>query len=719
MKTLYALLALPCCSILQARAQDHDTSKHKNLSTVVITGNGESYTEKEPSTSLRLQTPLLETPQNIQIVGKAMLKDQQVISMSDGLIRNVSGLIRMEHWGDLYTNITARGSQIQALRNGFNVVNSYWGPLTEDMSFTDKIEFIKGPAGFLISSGDASGMYNVVTKKPTGESKGEAAMTVGSFGLYRGSLDLDGKLSRDGKLLYRLNVAAQNRKSHRANEYNDRYVVAPVISYQLDAKTKLSLEYTYQRANMSNVGSYYVFDPNGFATRPVGFTQLPAGMPGVQINDHSAFFLVEHELNKDWKINAQAARFEYRQLGSSAWPGSVQADGSMIRNISIWDAQSSMSMAQFFVNGMIQTGPLRHKILAGLDLSQKEYLADWTQTKSIDDTNHYFNPNAADFDVNTMSAGYPVFDRSLPLEQRARAGFGFQTLQSTGIYVQDEIGLWKNRVRLTLGGRYTDMRQAYAGPEIAARQFTPRAGISYSLNKQTAIYALLDRSFVPQSGILSSGESVRPITGTSMEAGIKRNWWHGRWSSGITAYRIVKQHELIADPAQSPASGLSIELGEKTVKGLECDLKGTIVRGLNFVANYAYTDARVGKLAPGITALKEGDPVPGFARHTANSWLTYRLQDGPFKGWGLSAGATFLGKRFTYWDPSPNGQMPADYFKMDAGISWESGKMSVQAQVFNLLNSYLYSGSYYSWLKAYYWQTDPPRNLRLTIRYSF
>ena len=123
----------------------------------------------------------------------------------DGLIKNVSGAVRLEHWGDLYTNIQMRGSQIQAFRNGFNVVASYWGPLTEDMSFVDRVEFVKGPAGFMLGTGDPSGLYNVVTKKPTGENKGEVSFTAGSYDFYRGAVDIDRKLTSDGKLLFRLN----------------------------------------------------------------------------------------------------------------------------------------------------------------------------------------------------------------------------------------------------------------------------------------------------------------------------------------------------------------------------------------------------------------------------------------------------------------------------------------------------------------------------------
>lgn len=694
----------------------------KRLSEVVVTTDMNRYNNKNTSEGLRLTTPIQEVPQNIQVVTGTMLKDQQVISMSDGLIRNVSGLIRAEHWGDMYTNIIARGSQIQAFRNGFNVVNSYWGPLTEDMSFVENIEFVKGPAGFMLSSGDPSGLYNVVTKKPTGVNKGEVNFTVGSFDLYRGSLDLDGKLSKNGRLLYRLNMAAQNKGSFRANEYNDRYTIAPVVSYQLDEKTKLTLEYTYQRANMSNVGSFYVFSPEGYATLPREFTTMPAGIEGTKINDHSMYANLTHNFNDKWKITGQVARFIYNQVGSSAWPDSVAPDGSMIRNIGIWDSKSNMMMGQVFVNGEFETGAIRHRVLGGLDMANKKYLADWSTGYALDSANNMFKPWESD--VNTV-VGYPnhYFDSlrdSKPLEERAYAGFGFQTQSYTSLYLQDELAFFDNKVRLTLAGRYTDLRQAYAGPDDKAQHFTPRAGLSVSIDKETAVYALYDQAFVPQNGILTSGDKVQPITGNNVEVGVKKQWFGGRWNTGLTVYRIMKNNELIGDPNQAPASGLSIEMGQKISEGVEFDLKGTIVRGLSVIANYAYTDSRISKVAEGITFMKVGDVVPGFAKHTANAWLVYRIQGGVLKGFGVQAGATFLGDRATYWELGPDpSKLIKDYFKMDAGLSWENAKFKVTANVFNLLDEYLYSGSYYGYLSSYNWQAEAPRNFRLSIGYSF
>lgn len=685
----------------------------------VTISESRTYKDNSVSSSMRLLSPILETPQNIQVVTGKILADQQVTSMSDGVLRNVSGATRVEHWGDLYTNITMRGSQIQAFRNGFNVVNSYWGPLTEDMSFVDHIEFVKGPAGFMLANGDPSGLYNVVTKKPTGISKGEFTLTTGSYDLYRATLDLDGKLSGNGRLLYRLNVAGQNKNSHRANEYNNRYSIAPVVSYQLDDHTKLTLEYTLQHAKMSDVGSFYVFSTEGYANLPVDFTTSPPGLAPTIINDHSLSFNFQHEINKNWKLTAQAAYLNYQQEGSDLWPAAVYNNGKMLRGVSIWDAKSEMTLAQVFVNGKMRTGRVNHNILSGLDIGTKSYKADWSQYHQLDSIGAEFNTALPVY--TTPVNGYPSFNRDLNLEARSVASGGMIDQRYTGIYLQDELGFLENRIRLTLAGRYTFVNQsAWGGSPEEAKHFSPRIGLSASIDKQTSVYALYDQAFTPQSGVLSSGKDVQPITGNNTEIGIKKDWGEGRWNTSLAVYRIMKNNELTGDPNSDPNSGLSVELGQKEAKGVEFDLRGTIVPGLNLVANYAYTDSKVTKVTEGVTSIHVGDVIPGFAKHTANSWLSYKAQNGALKGTGVSLGFTYLVDRATAtWSKADNSKNLPDYFKLDGGLFWEKDKFKITANVFNILDEYLYSGGYYAYLPAYYWQTEAPRNFRLSLAYRF
>jgi len=684
----------------------------------VVIKDASQYKSNEVSSSLRLMTPIQETPQNIQIVTSKTLSDQQVISMSDGLIRNVSGAARLEHWGDLYANITMRGSQIQAFRNGFNVVSSFWGPLTEDVSFIDHVEFVKGPAGFMLANGDPSGLYNVVTKKPTGQTKGEASFTMGSYGLYRTSLDLDGKLNKSGKLLYRLNLAGQNKNSHRPYESNDRYSVAPVISYQIDDKTKLTAEYTMQYAKMTDVGSFYIFSPKGYATLPVDFTTMPPGLEPTKIKDQSLFLNLQHQLNTDWKLTVQAAYFNYQQRGSSMWPSQVNPDGTMIRSVGIWDAKSEMTLAQAFVNGSVVTGGITHKILGGLDVGSKDYMADWGQSHALDDSVHTFNPAAPNYGLPFN--GFPSFDRTTSLEARAVRAGGLMDQKYTGIYVQDELAFLNNKIRLTLAGRYTYVSQSsWGGAPETAKHFTPRVGLSISIDKQTSLYALYDQAFLPQSGKLSSG-TVKPITGNNTEFGVKKDWADGSWNTTVSFYRILKNNELTGDPNAPQNSGLSIVLGQKRAQGIEFDLRGTIVKGLNLVANYAYTDSEITKVTEGVTDYKKGDVIPGFSKHTVNTWLSYKIQRGALQGTGFSGGFTYLVDRaMSNWSATNTSMNLPDYFKLDGGVFWEKDKIKLTLNVFNVLDKYLYSGGYYTYLSAYNWQTEAPRNYRVSIAYKF
>ncbi|RNL55187.1 TonB-dependent receptor [Pedobacter jejuensis] len=687
------------------------------LEEVTVAGKNNRYKISLPSASLRLNEPLLEAPQNIQTVSDQVIKDQQIISMSDGLIRNVSGAVRVEHWGDMYTNITMRGSQIQAMRNGFNVVSSFWGPLTEDMSFVDHIEFVKGPAGFMLGNGDPSGLYNVVTKKPTGFNRGEVSFTLGSYDLYRTTIDFDHKLTSDGKLLFRLNGAVQNKGSFRPYEQNDRYSIAPVLSYQITDKTKITAEYTFQNAKMTEVGSYYIFSPNGYATYPRELTMTQPGLPATRINDQSLFLNLQHSFDDNWKMTAQAAYFNYDQVGMSSWPSAVNTNGTVIRNVGIWDAASSMKLAQLFINGQVKTGGINHRILAGFDGGNKNYMADWGQSHNLDLPTSPFDLNNPNYGF--PSNGYPNFDRITSLEQRAINAGGLMDSKYLSAYAQDELGFFNNKVRLTLAGRYTYVSQsAFGAAADKAKKVTPRVGLSVSIDKNTAIYAVRDEAFTPQSGLVRDGGKVEPITGTNNEIGIKKDWFDGKWNTTLSAYRILKQNELTADPTNTPGQNFNVVLGEKRSQGIEFDLRGKITDGLTLIANYAYTDSKVTEVTPGVTGINVGDVVPGFAKHVSNAWLTYTLQKGMLKGSGISAGFTYLADRATdTW--SVGLQKLPNYFKLDGGLFYERSKFRITGNAFNILDKYLFSGSYYQWLNAYYYQAEAPRNYRVSIAYKF
>lgn len=682
---------------------------NRELSEVVVVANKNSFKTNRLSSSLRLQTPILEIPQNVQVVTSRLIYNQQIFDMLEGVTRNVSGATRVEHW-DNYARIMMRGSNVGAFRNGMNV-STTWGPLTEDMSMVERIEFVKGPAGFMLANGDPAGFYNVVTKKPSGRTKGEVSVSLGSFDFQRATMDLDGKLSKDGKLLYRLNVMGQLKGAHRPFDFNNRYTVVPVLKYLLDEKTSVTLEYTQQYAEVNIIGSNYSFSKRGYADLPRNFTTAEANLPKTKMNDRNLLFVFDHHLGKDWTFTTQLAYFNYQQEGASLWPwGFQQGNDSLLqRGLSSWDILGMTKIGQSFVNGEVKTGAIVHKVLAGVDISNKEYFHDWTQGAAL---------GSSDFNVYAPVYGRataPTFDRSKSLRERGvRYYNGYKAF-----YVQDELGFWENKLRLTLAGRYTKLAtgNVYSG-DFTSSRFTPRLGLSYSIDKNMAVYFVSDQSFLENFGADWQGKAFDPILGKNLELGLKKDWMNGKWNSSLSAYQITRDNVLTADLAHpNPAGGYyNRQSGQQQTKGVEADVRGQLARGLDVVINYAFTEAKVTKDSKQENI---GQQVPGSSRHVQNTWLNYRLDRGTLAGLGLSAGYQYQVKRTPWFVSDGSVQNLPDYFRVDGGISYQKEKVGFNLFVNNILNKYLYSGGYYTYSGFYYWQAEPGTNYRFSVNYRF
>jgi iron complex outermembrane receptor protein len=718
---------LICASLLGSMltfAQEKDTLKSSNIEEVVVNGKYyKKYVEKEGSSSLRLNEELIKIPQNISIITNRALEDQQVTTISDGLLRNVAGAQRLEHWGEMYSRINMRGSRAGAFLNGVNVTSN-WGPLSEDMSYVDHIEFVKGPGGFLMSAGEPSGIYNIVTKKPTGNPfNGSARFTLGSFDMYRAETDLDTRVSK--KVSIRLNLMGSQKNSFRDYEFNDRYVVNPSVKVELSDKTTLIAEYIYQKAKMSEVGSAYVFSTEGYATKPVNYTHTDPGIMPSNIEDHTVNVNLQHQFNKNWKLTAQVTYLNDYTNASDIWPDAVNPDGTMIRRLSYWEGSNVMRFGQVYLNGYEKTGKISHRILAGLDLGSKKYLADWGYSHVLDATP--FNTNISTYQPVTNGYGYEEWIARIngsPLNQRATPG-GTIEQNYSGVYLQDELGFLEDKLRLTVAARYTNIKQNNYGDNFKADKISPRVGLSYSIDDNTSAYALYDQSFTPQSGLFRDGSTAKPLTGNSYEIGVKRDWFNGKWNTTLSIYNIRKENAISGDPTD-PTYKYSILDGKTGVKGVEFDLKGEIVKGFNAIFNYAYTDNEYKEAINYINPVtntteilhKKGDKVAGYAKHTVNGWLNYTFTSGTLEGFGLSFGGSYLADRTSWtWDSTGATKAMNDYLKFDTGASWENSKIRVNLNIFNVFNRYLYSGANYG--TYYYYQAEAPRNWRFSIAYKF
>lgn len=697
------LLSILCFLMVSSVfAQQKETKK---LDTVVVQAlRQRSYTPpKTVSPSTRITTPINELSQNIQVVGQAILRDQNAFSMYDNVTRNAAGLFRVGHWQN-FARINARGTRATGLRNGTNIGVSFWAPLTEDLSVVERVEFIKGPAGFMLANSEPGGSYNVVTKKPTGKNKGSFTTAIGTLDTYRASADFDGRIT--DKLWYRLNLAAENSGSHRRNEFTDTYVVAPVLKYLATDKTSITLEANIQRKDFAIIGSNYAFSQKKYKEHSVDFSLTPSNIPPSKAVESNFFVAVDHQINDDWNVFSQVSYMRYDQEGTSMWISSVEQD-SITRQISIWDAFATAKNAQVFLNGEVKTGRINHRIIAGIDMNDKKYLADWNQNKTLDKQAY------KDASKDLTNAERLVWDRSKSIEER---GVRYSYNNYASAYLQDELGFFDNDLRLTLALRHTNLKNAspYQTTKVDENKFTPRFGLSYSLTNHTDFYAMYDEIFLGNFGTDYQGNTFKAQTGANYEVGFKQRLFNDQLNVSASGYRAIKQNLLTQDVENADSNGrftFNRTAGEALIQGIEIDVMGQITPNLSVVFNHAYCDAKITKDSD---SEKIGRTLPDVVTHIQNTWLTYQFTNF-MKGLRMSMGYILQMDRKGSYHATLKQQ--DDYFRLDAAIGYVSGNMSLNLTVNNLMNEYLYTGTPVS--NYYYWQAEPLRNFRLALTYNF
>ncbi|PIF00963.1 MAG: TonB-dependent siderophore receptor [Maribacter sp.] len=681
-------------------------SKNTPLDEVVV--DGQLNKRRTPSSSLRLKTTISKLPQNIQIVTDELLETQMITNMLDGPFKNVSGVSNIEHWGH-FARINMRGFRLPAFRNGVNTQDK-WGPLSEDMFMVDKIEFVKGPSGFMMAAGEPGGFYNVVTKKPTKHKIGKVSVLVGTQDTYRGAFDFGGKIGNNERFLYRLNTMYESRGTHlKHQEPGTRFGVVPALSCQITPKTKFLTEFSYQKVK-TYIGSAYVFNTpdKGYGSLDRNFSMVDSKYPRTNINETSLLNQLTHDFNDNWSAELKYISMNYDQEGISTWTWALDDTGNADRRVSKWDAISEGNYFQAYINGNFNTGGLQHKVLVGYDFTDKKYWAHDFYTPIIVDTTKPFNVNAPHYG----DFQFPAVNRE-PGSIKDIDGVYNYGSKINSAYAQDELSFLEDRIRLTIAGRYTKLADKPYNKEepVNYEKFTPRIGLSADILPQLTVYGLYDQSFLPASGAKRDGSNLVPIEGTIYEGGLKSSLLDDRVTASLSVYNITKNNITVTDPTSNE---FVVQLGELQSKGFEFDLQGKITEELNLILNYANTNVEITKdTDPNVV----GNRIAGHAKHITNGWLSYDFnKNSSLKGFRVSLGYQYQVDRSSWaWGAENETDLP-DYFRMDGAINWQNDKWRVGLNINNILDEYLYSGANYG--SYLYWQSEPGINGRISISYN-
>ncbi len=675
----------------------------QTLQEVVVKSGQNAYGRVQPSSSLRIETPFIKTPQSIVSIGRQTLEDQQVLVMTD-VARNVSGVTTIFPYVGIYTDFNIRGTRAtqNRLRNGMST--SGWGGVQEDMSYVESVEFIKGPAGFMLAQGEPGGMYNVVTKKPLGHRHLSAGFTTGSYGLYRAAVDFGSTIDKEEKMAYRVNLMNQFSGTHFDYGVNNRFSLAPVLQYRINDNTTLTAEYNMDLAKANGAFNQVISRNRQFLRR--SFTVEDPSVDPVEMRSHYGYLNLQHRINDQWKLTAQVG------TQSSRWNGfmfyswaEIDENGDLPRDYIYYAPKSFNTTGQIFLNGKFNTGKIIHNTLFGIDGGINKSRSIYTGVYGV-------LPINVDNPVYGLTQGIDTLIDKSSLVWGRPSEVLWQALS-----FQDDIS-FTDWLQLTVGGRFTHYENGGSGEILKDDVFTPRAGLVVQPFANTSVYALYDQSFIAQTGTNFAGERFKPLTGNNMEIGIKREWFNKRLLTQLALYRIIKNNVLTSDRDHP---NFSIQRGQMQSKGIELDVLGAVTENLNIIVNYAYTDARITRdTDPSVVGQRGEAP-----RHAYNVWAKYQVPRGALKGLGLGLGGSYYKDQYGGWTTKKNPGDPevlVDYKSLNAALYYRIGKLNIGLNVDNLTDAFNFLGSFNYNMGAggeYMYIALPGRNWRFSVSVKF
>ncbi|MBS0380507.1 MAG: TonB-dependent siderophore receptor [Proteobacteria bacterium] len=676
------------------------------------------YATASATTGTKTDTPLMETPLSVQVVPQQVLVDQQDIRI-DQALRNVSGVAFTAggdtSFGNAFDAVVVRGFQTDShLRNGVRL-DSFGSDselFTQQLTNVESLEVLKGPAAILYGAVEPGGVVNVVTKQPQATSSFSVQQQIGSYDLYRTTLDATGPVTES--VLYRVDASYDTSQSIVDLAFTRDLFFAPTLKVLLGDATQVTLEYEHKDSNFN--GNYAISPlvqiPGGAFVPLYNDPHLNFGeRSGLQERTDLGGINWSTALTENWMVRQQflanLVHVTAPQVTSDGvgplTAGDPNSPPAIYRVMAPLDNRDDLYASYLDFTGHMDTGPLRHTLLVG---------GDWYRFNSkyvLTISNPTFSPDP------TLDSVIGVFDPVHP-------GTAFGPLQpytagtgptvSWGVHLQDQVALGE-RLFLLVGARYQHVYEAnYTGvtldsltpAPLTGSATTPRIGVVFRPETWVSLYANFAKNWGPSNGYpYVGGGLVPPTSANQKEIGVKFDLLAGRLTSTLAVYDLTKTNIPTPDPANP---NVFLVTGKVRSRGLEFDLQGELLPGWNLIANFSDDDARI--TANNDPSNPPGTQWPQTPRLIANLWTTYEFTPAPRSSLKVGAGVNAQGRQPALNYTGVLATQTSDYTNIGgyatvnamAAYRRKVGSYSLTAQV-NISN--LLNGRYFSYISL----TDP------------
>ena len=672
-----------------------DSTADDDSRTIIVTGASEGYVASNSVTATKTDTPLLDIPQSINVVTREQLEDQAHHSLSD-VLRYVSGTTVGQGEGNR-DQITLRGQNTTAdffLDGVRDDVQYYRGVYN-----IERVEILKGPYALIFGRGGGGGIINRVQKSPKSEPFFFGQASVNSLGAYDFSADFNAPLN--DKAAVRLNAIYENLDSHREFVDGERYAWNPYAALKLSENWNLGVSYEYvQDERVTDRGIPSIPTATGRPNRPLnGFQRQFFGIPGVdrsELEAQIAKLRLDGQISDALSFSGTMLYGDYNKIYENVFangPATAQ-NGTVVLSSYSDPTQRKNFIAQGNLVWDLQTGPLAHKILFGVEYGEQK-----SENRRVNGTlsNTLFN------------LANPVFPT---VSFNVLSRHTVSDVEFFSVYVQDQMS-FGDLFDIVGGLRYDsfDIQGFDLFPVIDQpfsrkdTKVSPRLGLIFKPVENISLYGSFSQSFLPRSGdqflsLTATQQNLAPEKFTNYELGAK---WDLRpnLNLSLAIFNLDRSNATTPDPVNPLAT---INVGETRTKGVELSIAGRLTSQWQVHGGYSFQDA----------TLVNNDFVRlgQVPKHQANIWNRYDFTSRFAAGFGIiHQSSQFAAIRTT----ATTTRLPA-FTRIDAAAYYDlSDHLQLQVNVENLLNTKYFSDAHNNNNIS----TGAPINWRFTIRAKF
>ena len=635
-------------------------------STVVVSARRERYAVPNSTTATRTDTPLLEVPQSVQVLTRALIKEQDRRTLADALV-NVSGVVPNKPEEGLLAGPLVRGFLAEIYQDGLPMYGAV-AAVNDPTSLVGirQITVLKGPVSTLYGGGVGSplgGLINIDSARPDGNTGGFVGLRGGSQSTVNPYGELNVAISPT--ISARIAAEYQRNDSWIDRVEGKRSFIQPSIAFQLSPRTDLLLQAQSSRRNQLEYSGLPAVQALAGQLDRHAFPGAPLGQPQTVVRNDMMTAVLRHVLSDATRLNVSARYYKSRvpQYGSFVYPDMYPADPSnpTVYPILPLNMLSTMHEATLDANLVTRAELLggRHDFLFGLNIDNTRFYSDMGFTGltvgSIDLANPVYNLDYGDI----VAPGLAQNDR-------------YHTM---ALYAQDQATY--GRLHLTASLRYTRLRfrEREQGTDETYNKVSPRIGATFDVAPGVALYAGYATAFRGAFGLISE-DTPRPETSRNIEAGLKFAL-ADRGLSGTVAVFEQERNNVATPSMTNPL--LSTQAGQQRARGVETDLVWEPTPALSLLANYAHTDAEVTR----DHVIPVGDRLARVPRHSGRIAARYRVREGAAKGLSLGAGITAFSERQL---TLPNSVAVPGHALVDAQASYKAGRYLLTVSALNLAN---------------------------------